>query len=293
MRVAFLGLGIMGRPMAANLVKAGHEVSTWNRSSGKEVEGARAAASPAEAARGAEVVWMCVSDTAAVEQVLFGPEGVESALQPGAVVVDSSTISPSATLRYAERLKQKGADYVDAPVTGSKIGAESGQLIFIVGGAESTVDRLRPLFAAMGKLMVRVGETGKGQSAKLAMNLMIAVTYEGFAEALTLATKLGVNMEKLLELVNASMVRSGVVEYKAPFVLKRDFTPNFPLRLMHKDIHLMLDAAREMRIKLPALETVEEIYEIAADEGQGDLDYAATLALLEKWAGVEVKGTSA
>jgi len=293
MRVAFLGLGIMGRPMAANLVKAGHEVSTWNRSAGKEVEGARAAASPAEAARGAEVVWMCVSDTAAVEQVLFGPEGVESALEPGAVVVDSSTISPSATLRYAERLKQKGADYVDAPVTGSKIGAESGQLIFIVGGAESTVDRLRPLFAAMGKLMVRVGETGKGQSAKLAMNLMIAVTYEGFAEALTLATKLGVNMERLLELVNASMVRSGVVEYKAPFVLKRDFTPNFPLRLMHKDIHLMLDAAREMRIKLPALETVEEIYEIAADEGQGDLDYAATLALLEKWAGVEVKGTSA
>jgi 3-hydroxyisobutyrate dehydrogenase-like beta-hydroxyacid dehydrogenase len=207
--------------------------------------------------------------------------------------VDSSTISPSATLRFAERLKHKGADYVDAPVTGSKIGAQSGQLIFIVGGAESTVDRLRPLFASMGKLMVRVGETGKGQSAKLAMNLMIAVTYEGFAEALTLATRLGVNMERLLELINASMVRSGVVEYKAPFVLKHDFTPNFPLRLMHKDIHLMLDAAREARIKLPALETVEEIYEIATDEGQGDLDYAATLALLEKWAGVEVKGTSA
>lgn len=293
MRVAFLGLGIMGRPMAANLVKAGHQVSTWNRSAGKEVEGARTAASPAEAARGAEVVWMCVSDTAAVEQVLFGPEGAESTLEQGAIVVDSSTISPSATLRFAERLKQKGADYVDAPVTGSKIGAEGGQLIFIVGGAESTVDRLRPLFAAMGKLMVRVGETGKGQSAKLAMNLMIAVTYEGFAEALTLATRLGVNMERLLELINASMVRSGVVEYKAPFVLKRDFTPNFPLRLMHKDIHLMLDAAREARIKLPALETVEEIYEIAADEGQGELDYAATLALLEKWAGVEVKGTSA
>jgi 3-hydroxyisobutyrate dehydrogenase-like beta-hydroxyacid dehydrogenase len=286
-------LGIMGRPMAANLVKAGHEVSTWNRSSGKEVEGARAAASPGEAARGAEVVWLCVSDTEAVEQVLFGPEGAENALEPGAVVVDSSTISPSATLRFAERIRSKGGDYVDAPMTGSKIGAESGQLIFIVGGAEETVERLKPLFAAMGKLMVRVGETGKGQSAKLAMNLIIALTYEGFAEALTLATKLGVNMEKLLELINASMVRSGVVEYKAPFVMKRDFTPNFPLRLMHKDIHLMLDAAREMRVKLPALETVEEIYEIATDEGQADLDYAATLSLLEKWAGVEVKGTSA
>jgi len=293
MRVAFLGLGIMGRPMAANLVKAGHEVSTWNRSRGKEVEGARAAASPGEAARGAEVVWMCVSDTEAVEQVLFGPEGAENALEPGAVVVDSSTISPSATLRFAERIRSKGGDYVDAPMTGSKIGAEGGQLIFIVGGAEETVERLKPLFAAMGKLMVRVGETGKGQSAKLAMNLIIALTYEGFAEALTLATKLGVNMEKLLQLINASMVRSGVVEYKAPFVMKRDFTPNFPLRLMHKDIHLMLDAARELRVKLPALETVEEIYEIATDEGQADLDYAATLSLLEKWAGVEVKGTSA
>lgn len=293
MRVAFLGLGIMGRPMAANLVKAGHDVSTWNRSKGKDVEGARAAASPAEAARGAEVVWMCVSDTAAVEQVLFGPEGVQKGLEAGAVVVDSSTISPSATLRFAERIRGKGCDYVDAPMTGSKIGAESGQLIFIVGGAEQTVDRLKPLFAAMGKLMVRVGETGQGQSAKIAMNLMIALTYEGFAEGLTLATKLGVKAEKLLELVNASMVRSGVVEYKAPFVLKRDFSPNFPLRLMHKDIHLMLEAARETRIKLPALETVEEIYEIATDEGQAELDYAATLALLEKWAGVEVKGTSA
>jgi len=293
MRVAFLGLGIMGRPMAANLVKAGHEVSTWNRSAGKEVEGAQSVASPAEAARGAEVVWMCVSDTEAVEQVLFGTEGVEKGLESGAVVVDSSTISPSATLKFAERIRAKGSDYVDAPVTGSKIGAEGGQLIFIVGGAEPTVDRLKPLFAAMGKLMVRVGETGQGQSAKIAMNLMIALTYEGFAEGLTLATKLGVKAEKLLELVNASMVRSGVVEYKAPFVLKRDFSPNFPLRLMHKDIHLMLDAAREARIKLPALETVEEIYEIATDEGQADLDYAATLALLEKWAGVEVKGTSA
>lgn len=293
MRVAFLGLGIMGRPMAANLVKAGHEVSAWNRSAGKEVEGARAAASPAEAARGAEVVWMCVSDTEAVEQVLFGAEGVAQGLEQEAIVVDSSTISPSATLRFAERVRGRGCDYVDAPVTGSKIGAESGQLIFIVGGAEAAVDRLKPLFAAMGKLMVRVGETGKGQSAKLAMNLMIAMTYEGFAEALTLATKLGVDMEKLLQLINASMVRSGVVEYKAPFVLRRDFTPNFPLRLMHKDIRLMLDAARENRVKLPGLETVEEIYEIATDEGQAEQDYAATLALLEKWAGVEVKGTSA
>jgi len=293
MQVAFLGLGIMGRAMAANLAKAGHQLTVWNRTPGKEVEGARSAASPAEAAQGAEVVWLCVSDTAAVESVLFGPQGVENTLAPGAVVVDSSTISPSATLRFAGRLFSRGNDYVDAPVTGSKIGAENGQLTFIVGGAEQTLERLQPLLSAMGKSVLHMGQTGKGQAAKISMNLMIALIYEGFAEGLTLATKLGVEPQKLLEVVQASMVRSGVVDYKAPFVLRRDFSPNFPLRLMHKDIHLMLDAARETRVKLPALETVDEIYEVAEEEGQADLDYAATLVLLEKWAGIEVKGTSA
>jgi 3-hydroxyisobutyrate dehydrogenase-like beta-hydroxyacid dehydrogenase len=293
MRVAFLGLGIMGRPMAANLVKAGHELSVWNRTPGKDVEGARSAASPAEAAAGAEVAWMCVSDTKAVESVLFGPQGVEQSLTQGMVLVDSSTISPSATRKFAERMRPKGVDYVDAPMTGSKAAAESGTLIFMVGGEEAAIERLKPLFAAMGKLFFRMGDTGKGQAAKLAMNLQIALIYEGFAEALTLATKLGVNAETLLPVVQASMVHSGVVEYKAPFVLKRDFSPNFPLRLMHKDIQLALEAAKEVRAKLPGLETVEEIYEMATEDGHGNLDYAATLTLLEKWAGVEVKGASA
>jgi 3-hydroxyisobutyrate dehydrogenase-like beta-hydroxyacid dehydrogenase len=293
MRVAFLGLGIMGRSMASNLVKAGHELTVWNRSSGKDVEGARSTASPAEAAAGAEVIWMCVSDTQAVESLLFGPQGVEQSLTQGMVLVDSSTISPSATRKFAERVRPKGVDYVDAPMTGSKAASESGTLIFMVGGEETAIEKLKPLFAAMGKLFFRMGDTGKGQAAKLAMNLQIALIYEGFAEALTLATKLGVNAETLLPVVQASMVHSGVVEYKAPFVLKRDFTPNFPLRLMHKDIHLALEAAKEVRAKLPGLETVEEIYEMATEDGHGNLDYAATLTLLEKWAGVEVKGASA
>jgi 3-hydroxyisobutyrate dehydrogenase-like beta-hydroxyacid dehydrogenase len=290
MRVAFLGLGIMGRPMATNLVKAGHEVTVWNRSAGKEVEGARAASSPADAARDAEVVWMAVSDTKAVESVLFGPQGVEQSLKPGMIVVDSSTISPSATRKFAEKVRAKGADYVDAPMTGSKAGAESGTLLFIVGGQDSAIEIIKPLFAAMGKKFFRMGETSKGQSAKLVMNLQIALIYEGFAEALTLATKLGVDTETLLPLIMASMVRSGVVEYKASFVLNRDFSPNFPLRLMHKDLRLALDAAKESRVKLPGLETVEEIYEMATEDGHQDLDYAATLTLLEKWAGIEVKG---
>jgi 3-hydroxyisobutyrate dehydrogenase-like beta-hydroxyacid dehydrogenase len=293
MRVAFLGLGIMGHAMATNLVKAGHEVSVWNRTAGKVVEGARPAASPAEAAQGAEVVWLCVSDTAAVESVVFGAEGVEQSLTEGVIIADSSTISPSATTKFAQRVRGKGVQWVDSPVTGSKAGAEGGTLLFIVGGEEPAIERLKPLYAAMGKKIFRMGEVGKGQSAKLVMNLQIAMIYEGFAEALTLAAKLGVDTDALMPLVNASMVKSGVVEYKAPFVLRRDFAANFPLRLMRKDIRLTLEAAKEARVKVPGLETVEEIYEMAIEDGHAELDYAATLLLLEKWAGVEVKGQAA
>src|SRR4051812_14653523 len=178
MRVAFLGLGIMGRPMAANLVKAGHEVTVWNRTAGKIVDGARVAATPAEAAASAEVVWVCVSDTAAVEQVLFGEDGADSALREGMIVADSSTISPARTREIAARLAEKGVEHVDAPVTGSKLGAESGQLIFIAGGEEATLAKLQPLFSAMGKLVKHMGGHSMGQAAKLAMNLNIALIFE-------------------------------------------------------------------------------------------------------------------
>ena len=293
MRVGFLGLGIMGHAMASNLAKAGHEVTVWNRTPGKLVEGAGVAPTPAAAAQGADVVWMCVSDTDAVENVLFGPDGVGQSLVEGMIIADSSTISPSATVKFAARVKEKGVAYVDAPMTGSKIGAADGTLIFMVGGDEAAIDRLSPLFAAMGKKIFRMGETGKGQATKLSMNLQIAMIFEGFAEGLTLATKLGVDPQQLVSLIGATMVHSGVVEYKAPFVLHRDFTPNFPLRLMHKDLLLALEAAKEARVKLPGVETVEEIYEMATEDGHRDLDYAATLSLLEKWAGVQVKGEAA
>jgi len=293
MRVAFLGLGIMGHAMAANLVKAGHEVTVWNRTPGKMVEGAGVAPNPAAAAQGAEVVWLCVSDTAAVEKILFGPEGIEQSLAEGMIIADSSTISPSATLNFAERVRAKGVAWVDAPMTGSKIGAANGSLIFMVGGEEAILERLNPLFTAMGKKVFRMGETSKGQATKLAMNLQIALIFEGFAEAMTLATKLGVDPRQLVSLIEATMVRSGVVDYKAPFVLQHDFTPNFPLRLMHKDILLALEAAKEARVRLPGLETVEEIYDLATEEGHRDLDYAATLTLLEKWAGVQIKNEAA
>ena len=280
MRVAFLGLGIMGNAMTRNLVKAGNTVAIWNRTP-KSVDGARAASSPADAASLAEVVWMCVSDTAAVERLLFAPDGVASTIKPGTIVADSSTISPAATREFAAKLRSKGADYVDAPVTGSKIGAESAQLIFIAGGEAETLAKLGPLFSAMGKKVVHMGETGLGQSAKLAMNLQIAMIYEGFAEALTLAKRLGVQPEKLIELIQASMVRSGVIDYKAQFVLQHDWTPNFPMRLMEKDLNLVKEAARQQQLELPALESLRSVYEKARAAGKSDLDYAATIDVIE------------
>jgi len=275
-KIAYLGLGIMGRPMAANLVKAGHEVTVWNRSP-KTVKGARTAATPAEAAKGADVVWMCVADTKAVEEVLFGENGAEESLRPGMTVIDSSTIAPQATLDFAIRVRGKGAEFVDAPVTGSKIGAENAQLLFIVGGPEKTVTALNPLFMALGKKVIRVGETGAGESAKIGMNLMIATIFEGFAEALALTGRLGVNPEKLIELIDSSMIKSGVTDYKAKFVLQQDWTPNFPLRLMLKDIRLMQDAAKQVKVTLPALREIEKIYEKAVEAGHANDDYAVTV----------------
>ncbi|HKW74983.1 MAG TPA: NAD(P)-dependent oxidoreductase [Terriglobales bacterium] len=289
MRAAFLGMGIMGRPMAENLVKAGHEITVWNRTPGKDVPGAVTAASPADAVKGKEAVWICVSDTKAVQSVLFGPQGAVLGLEPGTVVVDSSTISPSASLQFMESLQEKGCEFLDAPVTGSKVAAENGSLIFMIGGNPNNIERVEPLLRAMGKKVIHMGDNGKGLSAKLAQNMNIAFIYEGLCESLTLAKKLGVPSEKMFELIEASMVRSGVAEYKKPFILNQDFTPNFPLKLMHKDIHLMLDAAKENDVKLPGLTKIDEIYEEASHQGQDELDYAATITLLEEWAGLKTK----
>jgi 3-hydroxyisobutyrate dehydrogenase-like beta-hydroxyacid dehydrogenase len=282
-------MGIMGRPMAANLVKAGHEVTVWNRTPGKDVPGASTSASPADAVKGMEAVWLCVSDTKAVQSVLFGPQGAVLGLDPGTVVVDSSTISPSASLQFMESLQEKGCEFLDAPVTGSKVAAESGSLIFMIGGNPANIERVEPLLRAMGKKVIHMGDNGKGLSAKLAQNMNIAFIFEGLCESLTLAKKLGVPPEKMFELIEASMVRSGVAEYKKPFILNQDFTPNFPLKLMHKDIHLMLDAGKENDVKLPGLTKIDEIYEEASRLGQDELDYAATITLLEEWAGLKSK----
>jgi 3-hydroxyisobutyrate dehydrogenase-like beta-hydroxyacid dehydrogenase len=275
--------------MATNLVKAGHEVTVWNRTPGRDVPGAATALTPAEAVKGKEAVWVCVADTMAVQQVLFGPQGAADGLDSGIIVVDSSTISPSTSLRIMEGLQERGCEFLDAPVTGSKVAAESGTLIFMVGGSEANIERVEPLLRAMGKQVIHMGDNGKGLAAKLAQNMNIVFIYEGLCESLTLAKKLGVKQEKMFELIQASMIRSGVAEYKQPFILNQDYSANFPLRLMHKDIHLMLDAGKENGVDLPGLKKIDEIYEEASGAGLDDMDYAATITLLEEHAGLRTR----
>jgi 3-hydroxyisobutyrate dehydrogenase-like beta-hydroxyacid dehydrogenase len=264
-------------------------VTVWNRTP-RDVEGATTAATPAEAAKDKEAVWVCVSDTKAVQAVLFGPGGAIEGLTSGTVVVDSSTISPSASLLFMEGLQEKGCEFLDAPVTGSKVAAESGQLIFMIGGAPHNIERVEPCLRAMGKKVIHMGDNGKGLSAKLAQNMNIVFIYEGLCESLTLAKKLGVPPEKMFELIESSMIRSGVAEYKKPFILNQDYSPNFPLKLMHKDMHLMMDAAKENGVELPGLIKIDEIYEEASKDGHDDLDYAATIMLIEERAGLRLKG---
>jgi 3-hydroxyisobutyrate dehydrogenase-like beta-hydroxyacid dehydrogenase len=254
------------------------------------VPGAVTAATPAEAAKDKEAVWICVSDTKAVQAVLFGPNGAAEGLSSGTVVVDSSTISPSASLLFMEGLQEKGCEFLDAPVTGSKTGAEKGELIFMIGGEPRNIERVEPLLRAMAKKVIHMGPNGKGLSAKLAQNMNIVFMYEGLCESLTLAKKLGVPVEKMFELIENSMIRSGVAEYKKPFILNQDWTPNFPLKLMHKDMHLMMDAAKENGVDLPGLTKIDEIYEEAVKAGFDDLDYASTIMLLEERAGLRMKG---
>ncbi|MGH9474879.1 MAG: NAD(P)-dependent oxidoreductase [Terriglobales bacterium] len=282
MKITFLGTGIMGAPMAANLARSGHTVYVWNRTREKaQATGCTWVNSPLEGAQQSDVVWMCLSDTAAVEEVAAQ---MLPAARTGLVVADSSTISPRASRDLGAQWGDRGAVWVDCPVTGSRAGAEAGELIFIVGGPEATVQGLSPLFEAMGQRVFHMGDNGMGLATKLAMNLNVALIYQGMSEGLVLAEKSGVPVEQMLAIMGATMLRSGVSEYKSPAIAARDFTANFPLRLMLKDIHLMLDQARELRVKLPALETVEEVYAVAEEEGLGELDYAAVLALLEKWA---------
>lgn len=298
--IGFIGLGIMGQPMALNLVKAGHKVAVFNRTAGKagelEKAGARVASSPADAARDASFVMTIVSDSAAMEEVTLGKGGLIESIREGAILVDSSTISPVVSRKLACHVAGRHAQMLDAPVTGSKHGAEKGELTFMIGGERAALDRAMPLLQLMGKKHIYCGQNGAGLSAKLAQNVIQAAMVETFCEGFVLATKAGVKPESMFEIIQSSMARASLTDFKAPFIFKGDFTTYFPLKWMHKDLRLAMEAADAQNVVMPAAAAVKEIYGAAKAEGRGEMDYAAVVTVLEDIAGVKVRtaaGTAA
>lgn len=293
--VGFIGLGIMGEPMALNLVKAGYQVSVYNRTHKKtqslEQAGARVASTPAEAAQNADYVMSIVSDSAASEEVILGKEGVLQTIKPGAIVIDSATISPVVSRRLACATAGKKASFLDAPVTGSKHGAEKSELTFMIGGERETFERALPLLKVLGKKHIYCGAHGAGLSAKLAQNAIQSTIVEIFCEGFVLAAKSGVRPEVMMEIVQNSMARAALTDFKAPFIFKGDFTPYFPLKWMHKDVTLAMEAAFAQGVPMPVTAAVKEVYASARAQGKGDLDYAAVVTFLEELAGVKVRST--
>jgi 3-hydroxyisobutyrate dehydrogenase/2-hydroxy-3-oxopropionate reductase len=292
-KIGFIGLGIMGQPMALRLAQAGHLLAVYNRTPGKsaalEAAGARVASSPADAARDADVVMIIVSDSAAVEGVVTAPGGILETLRSGAVVIDSSTISPAVSRKMACLAADKGASWLDAAVTGSKHGAEKGELTFMVGGDREVFDRATPILQMLGKKLIYCGLHGLGLSAKLAQNLIQGTMLESFCEGFVLATKAGVRPETMMEIIQSSMARAGLTDFKAPFIFKGDFAPYFPLKLMHKDLELAAEAGYAHGVPLPVLAAAKEVYMAAKAQGKGDQDYAAIVTFLEELAGVKVR----
>jgi 3-hydroxyisobutyrate dehydrogenase-like beta-hydroxyacid dehydrogenase len=285
-----IGLGLMGRPMGMNLLKAGHKLTVWNRTPGRAGElvaaGAVLAKTPREVAEASEFLLTIVSDPPALESVLWGQEGKNegalAGLRGGSIYVDSSTISPSLVGRIAAASKQRGVRFLDAPVTGGDWGAREGNLVFMIGGDADTLRDAEPILGVMGKKWFHLGPSGAGQTVKLAMNAILALQVGAMAEALALVTRAGLKGEQLVEVMQASMARSGLLDVKSPLMLKGDYKPSFPLRLMHKDLGLALDLANQLGVSLPATAAAREVYNYVKGEAKEDLDYSAVMRFWKK-----------
>ena len=284
-RVGLIGLGLMGRPMGMNLLKAGHKLAVWNRTPGRANElvaaGAVLAKTPREVAEASEFLLTIVSDPPALESVLWGQEGKNdgalAGLRAGSIYVDSSTISPSLVRRIAAACRQRGVAFLDAPVTGGDWGAREGNLVFMIGGDDEALREAEPILGVMGKKWFHLGPSGAGQTMKLAMNAILALEVGAMAEALALVTRAGLRGDQLVEVMQASMARSGVLDVKSPLMLKGDYKPSFPLRLMHKDLGLALDLANQLGVSLPATAAAREVYNYVKGGAKEDLDYSAVM----------------
>ncbi len=295
-RLGFLGLGIMGGPMAQRLMDAGHEVALWSHSAGKakSIAGPKATvcASPEEVARQSECVFLCVGDTAMSREVILGKHGLKDGASKGLVIVDCSTVAPSASKQLSAELKSVGIEFLDAPCTGSKAGAEGGTLTFMVGGDKEVFERCRPFFEAMGKMLYYCGASGMGLHVKLSQNMVLGNLLQAFNESLVLSTKAGVDPELMLDILNNSAARSGLISAKAPMVFKRDFTTNFSVKWLEKDIQLMLDSAAELNVPAPLTALSGQLYRAAIAKGFGEDDICGSIRVLEDLAGCEVASSS-
>jgi 2-hydroxy-3-oxopropionate reductase len=277
--VGLIGLGLMGKPMGRNLLKAGFPLAVWNRTKARAEDlvrqGAKWAETPRDVAAQSDVLITIVSDPPAVEQVLWGEAGAFEGLRRGSICIDSSTVSPELAVKVARSCSERGVEYLDAPVTGGTWGAEKGELVFMIGGTKETLERAKPVFEAIGKRFFLLGPNGAGQTVKLAMNLLLALEVEALAESLAIVTKAGIPGERLIEVMQSSMARAGVLDVKAPQMLKNEYPPSFPLRLMHKDMGLAVELAKKEGVRIPAGEAAYGVYSAVKDAAKEDLDYGA------------------
>lgn len=275
-RIGFVGLGTMGASMAANLLRAGAHVTVWNRTPGRSASlvemGAMAADSAAAVAAGSETVVVCVSDTSDVENVLFGPGGVADGAAPGCLVIDCSTISPDATREFGRRLAERGVAMVDAPVSGGSEGARLGTLTIFVGGAASDVDRARPVLAAMGKTITRLGELGSGQAAKAVNQVILAGAYLSVAEGIVLGLRAGLDPAQLVEALSAGSAQSWVLANRSGRMIDDDYPLGFRLALHRKDLGIALELARSLDLPLPVARLTATLEDELMADGHGDED---------------------
>jgi 3-hydroxyisobutyrate dehydrogenase-like beta-hydroxyacid dehydrogenase len=293
-KLGFLGLGAMGYPMARNLLRAGHEVALWSNTSDKArklaaEEKGRFCNTPREVAENADYIFLCVGDTAMAKAVILGSQGIIQGVRPGTVVADASTISPSESRQIGKALKAKGVDFLDAPCTGSTPGATGGTLTFMVGGEETVFEKTRPYFEPMGKRLYYCGGAGMGLQAKLTQNLILSNILMAFNEGMVLSTRGGIDPKLMLDILENSAAKSGLIAYKAPFVFRRDFTPNFATKWMHKDIGLMLDSGKELGVPLLLTSLTHQLFQTAMAAGHADQDMCSTINVLEDIVGVQVK----
>jgi 3-hydroxyisobutyrate dehydrogenase-like beta-hydroxyacid dehydrogenase len=286
-RIAFCGMGIMGRPMARNLTEAGYEVTVWNRTRERAEELARevsvaVADTPAEASGGADATISMVVDSPQVEEVLFGENGSSEGMGPGHLAVDMSTIAPTAARSIGSRLAERGVDFLDAPVTGSRPKAEDATLTIMAGGDESAFERARPVLEAMGRLVIHAGPQGHGQMAKLINNTLAAINAAAIAEGLTLAKRAELDPEVLLQVAAAGSGASAMLDLKARPMLDRDLDPLFKLEHMLKDVRHCLAEARALGVELPMAERAERLYAEAAERGLGERDFAAVVEVVDR-----------